>query len=474
MNLWPHQQIAVDRARDQSNLALFMPPGVGKTGTTIHIIREEFNKHQRHLPTLVVGPQITINQWKAEFAKFSKIPRDRIIALPTSGTKRLKDFETARKKFDGGIVVVTNYEAFLTKAFCEAIGDWAPHILVLDESHRVKNPSSQRVKALRPIAEKATRRFILTGTPVLNSPMDLFSQYLLLDNGETFGKNFFTFRMQYFYDKNAHMPRQRYFPCWEIRKDALAAINAKLQATSVQAKKEECLKLPPLVEVDIPTPLGKEQEKAYKDLEKHFIAFVKDKTVTADLAITKTLRMRQALAGFLLPDHDPNWDRKPIYFEENPRLQALTEKTELLVESGGKVIIWTDFQATYDMISKALTKLKIDHVFLTGRESAKQKTENVAAFTKGDVPVAICNPAAVGLGVNLTEAKYSIYYTRGFSFGEKDQSMARNYRGGSDMHDSVTHYSIFVENTLDEVIRKALESKESIADAVLAWGVSST
>jgi len=74
------------------------------------------------------------------------------------------------------------------------------------------------------------------------------------------------------------------------------------------------------------------------------------------------------------------------------------------------------------------------------------------------------------VGVNLQQAGYSIYYTRGYSSVDYAQSMARNYRGGSvDLHDKVTHYHLVTPDTLDAVIASALDNKEKIADAVLAW-----
>lgn len=472
MELWEHQKIAIAKARLQPNLALFFEPGLGKTGTVINCIRDKFNEKKRHRSTLIVAPLIVTGQWKEEFKRFSKIPSERIVVLNQSGAKRVKEFSYYHDKFKGEFIAITNYEAFLTKEFTRLVTDWQPEIVVLDESHRVKNPSSQRVQALKPICKDTAHCYLMTGTPVLNTPMDLFTQYLLMDKGATFGTNFYAFRALYFYDANAHMPKQKYFPNWKIRKDASDKIARLLAATSVQAKAKDCLDLPPLVQTELTVTMGKDQEKAYRELEKTFITFVQDKVVTAQLAITKTLRMRQCLAGFLLPDGDEDGERDPIYFKDNPRLDALVEKVSDLCEAGKKSIIWTDFVPTYDMIAKALEKAGIKSVFMTGRESIKQKEENKNLFLLGDVGVAICNPAAVGLGVNLTEAPFSHYYTRSYNQEHAEQSLRRNYRGGSEMHEFITHYGYSVPKTIDQAIIDSLSGKTTIAEAVLAWGRS--
>lgn len=475
--LWPHQQEAITRAGLQRDLALLHDPGTGKTRTAIEILKLRYNAGKRIQRTLILGPIIVLAQWKRQFEQYSKIPQEKIVVLLGAGKKRLELLESMQKKHPQGFVALLNYDGLIIKGMSEALEKWAPEIMICDESHRLKAPDTARFKALRPVADRAKHCYLLTGSPVLNSPMDLWAQWRIMNRGESFmGFNprtnrqeplsFFQFRNVYFYDANAGMPKHAYFPNWKPRPGASEALKRILQQTSVQAKKEDVLKLPPLIQSIIPVAMGKKQEKAYREMESQYVTMVKEHAITASLAIVQSLRLQQILSGFV---PNPDKENEGIWFDENPRLEALLEKTEDLVAQGKKVVVWTNFVPTYDKIAQELKKLKIDSVFLTGRESIKVKDANVLAFTKGEIPVCIAHPAAAGLGVELTEAQYSIYYGRSYSQEHLIQSTARNYRGGSEIHAHVTQYDLVVPDTMDDVIISCLDGKVKLAQALLDW-----
>src|SRR5690606_35966755 len=90
---------------------------------------------------------------------------------------------------------VTNYES--TWRLEDALKSWAPELIVADESQRIKTPSARQAKAMHRLGRVARWRMILSGTPVTQSPLDLWSQYLFLDGGETFGRSYYAFRSRY-------------------------------------------------------------------------------------------------------------------------------------------------------------------------------------------------------------------------------------------------------------------------------------
>jgi SNF2 family DNA or RNA helicase len=189
-----------------------MEVGTGKTATTIHVLRKLYNDSKRIRRTLIFCPPVVVKNWKREAEKYSKIPQDRILLMHESGVKRLKNFQKMREQWNDNFIAVTNYHALQMKDLYDELLDWGPEILVCDESHRLKNPTAVWTKKMIPLSDKAQHKFLLTGTPVLNSPMDLFAPFRILDGGQTFGKNFFAFRNTFFYDKNAGMPKQKYSP----------------------------------------------------------------------------------------------------------------------------------------------------------------------------------------------------------------------------------------------------------------------
>jgi len=458
--LWAHQQKAVDLAKLKPNIALFLEIGTGKTATLINILRHDYAGHGVVRNTLIFAPLSVCPQWKKEFAKWSKIPEKCIHVLTGDGAKRVRALE-AILRFGAPAIIVTNYEAVRIKNFYELLLKWSPHIVVLDESHKVKDPSSLQSKAIYPLCHAADRRFILTGTPILNSMLDIFGQYKALDPA-IFGSNFWKFKALYFYDKNAGRPNCN-FPDWQPRPESAKLISECIASTSVQAKKADCLDLPPLLRVPISVPLSEQQRKAYEDMKKHYVTEMKGVTAIAEFAMTKTLRMQQILAGFIAEDSDS----EPVWCDENPRLDCLKD---ILDQIGGeKTIIWTTFRPTYMKIAKVCEKSGYKYAFLTGDQSAKQKEESIEAFCRGDVQALIANPAAGGAGINLQEAKYAIYFTRGYSLEHYLQSEGRNYRGGSEMHDKITHFHLIADDTLDEVIATALLNKQNIGETVLDW-----
>lgn len=457
--LWKHQVEAIEKGKRLPNLALLMEIGTGKSRTMVEITRYRFNLNKRILRTIIFAPISVCVQWKTEFGKFSKIDPAKIVVLTGSGKDRTTQLQSLK---DPGVIIVTNYESVLIPSFYQALLTWHPEVVIYDESQKCKSAQSERHKKLIPISDAATHRYILTGTPVLNNPMDLFGQYRLLDQGYAFGKSFFNFRKNYFYDKNAGMPKQKHFPKWEVRRELLPQFSEIISQTAAQAKKSDCLDLPPLVKTEVPISLGKDQKKAYDMMKVAYLAELDGVTTVAEFAMTKTLRLQQILCGYVQGD-----EGEVTYCKDNPRLDAFVETLEAL--GGKKVIVWTTFRPTYTMLERVALKLGRKVVFITGEQSAKEKAKAIEDFCRGDADTLISNPSAGGAGINLQESAYSIYYTRSYSLGDFLQSEGRNYRAGSEQHEKVQHFHLVAKDTLDEQILQALMNKHNLAESILAW-----
>lgn len=455
MELWAHQKKAIERAKDTTELALFWEPGTGKTRATIEILRSVYNSHKRGLRTLILAPLVVLGNWKQEFAKYSKVPQDKILVLNGPGAARAK----AVAETDA-YILVTNYEGMGLPAFYAALQTWAPEVLVCDEAHRCKTYNAKRTKAVMALSDTTKYRYILTGTPVLNSQLDLFSQFRILDKGATFGKNFFAYRAEYFWDKNAGMPKQAYFPDWVPRADTNDKLSQRIKHKVSVAKKSECLDLPPLVEKELPVELTPQQHRLYEEMKKDFVTYLGDKACVATMALTKALRLQQIVSGFLATEDGAT------VFEDTPREQALRETLSDLLAGGHKVIVWAVFKANYTTISRVCDGLGVKYAMLTG--DIQDKDKQIYRFRNElDYPVMIAHPGAGGIGVNLIEAAYSIVYSRNFSLEFEEQSKARNYRGGSEMHRSITRIHLVAENTIDRLIFEALSKKQNMAEAIM-------
>jgi SNF2 family DNA or RNA helicase len=457
-----HQKEAIYRAQFEKNLFMAWEPGTGKTCATIQILRQKYQDAGALRKTIILAPKVVLNNWKAEFEKFSVIPKNYIHVL-TGPIKKRTEFFKSMKAYSS--IVVINYDAFQNQELCDAIKEWGPEILVCDESHYIKNYQSKRAKNIAGIADICNHKYMLTGTPILNNSMDLFMQYRVMDGGKTFGHNFFVFRAKYFHDKNAGWKSSaKHFPDWQPREGSQVTLMEAMKDNTQRVEKKDCLDLPPLVVQDIKVEMSPEQKKHYEEMKKYFITYVNGEAAVAQLAITKALRLQQIVSGFVKTD-----EGEVHRMKKNPRLDALKELLEILT-SNHKVIVWACFKENYKMISEICDGLKIEYCELHGEISDKKREQAISAFNSDPgMRVLIAHPGAGGIGINLVSATYSIYYSRGPKLGDYIQSQARNYRRGSEIHDKITRINLVANETIDELIAEALQRKVDLGNSFLDY-----
>lgn len=364
-------------------------------------------------------------------------------------------------------------------------------VTVVGNCHNFKNPEAKRTKALMKFSRAVKRKFILTGSPVLQSALDLWSQFYIL-NPDILGANFFSFRAQYFYDANAGMPANVHFPNWkvkderyfnklkrqgvseaEIAKQSLNNLNETIYKYADRVMKKDVLDLPPITYQTLEVELSKEQARIYNEMKEHLVAQLEEseddllevmdelpEIMQADLAIVKILRLMQICAGVVKAD-----GKEAEMLPKVPRLELLKDTLEeILANAENKVIIWTTFKPTYKAIAKICEELKVKYVLITGE--TKDKQASMDAFNNDDsVRVVIANQSAGGTGITLNAANYSIYYSRSFNLAHDLQSEARNYRGGQTRN--VTRIDLVASETIDAEIVKALADKKAHAEDIL-------
>lgn len=460
------------------NLALFCEPGTGKTGATINIIRHKCYTKKAMQKVLIFAPLVTLYNWRDEFQIHSTITPDKIAVMSGSALQKRKRFDDImldKKHFQyvHSGVAITNYESLLNAELRFRFQEWIPDILVLDESHYVKNHKSKRYKALLKIADLVHSRgghvILLTGTPILNTPMDIWAQFRIMDQGDTFGKNFYVFRSLYFVDENAAWStKENHFAKFVPRMEMFDDLNRKIYSKAMRVLKKDCLDLPDLVREKANIEMTTEQRKMYKEMERDLVTYVKSsrglaRAVVAQVAITKALRLQQIVTGFV-KDED---GVEHTISGKNPRLEYVKEKLEELTPNH-KVILWCSFKKNYEQLGGICDELRIPYTMLIGGQSGTDKAEAITRFNEDDsVRVIIANRRAGGIGVNLVSASYSIVYSRNFSLGEEIQSEARNHRGGSERHEKIVKIDLCTAGTIDETVMGALDKKQKVSDIII-------
>lgn len=464
MQLYEWQKRAVEENKNLNSYAFLADPGTGKTCAMINVLRDKCNEQKKILKTLIVAPVVTLYNWRNEIQKYSKIPPEVVVILRGSRAQRAAALnKTAAKIF------ITNYESFVCPKFTQAAIEAGFDVLILDESHYCKSPDSKRSKNIYLMSQVPRYKYIMTGTLVPNSVMDIFMQFKILDGGATFGDNAFVFRSKYMRDANdAWKGRQNYFPKWVARPEKFDELQEKIYRRGIRVTTAECMDLPPLIQQTYPVELSHSQKRYYNQMMRDFVAFIDEGKakgiVTAELAITKALRMQQIVTGFVQTE-----EGQVVEIADNPRLDAVEELLSALHEKH-KVILWCSFKHNYKQLSGVCTKLGIKHVFLTGEQNAKEKDQSIESFENDDtVRVIIANRKAGGIGINLVAASYSIVYSRNFSLEEELQSQARNYRGGSQQHERIVKIDLCAVDTLDETITEALQNKKKVSDSIVEY-----
>jgi len=453
VELWAHQKEAIEKAINLPHYGLLLEPGTGKSATLINILRHKFTENRGLLRTLILCPTVVCDNWKNEWAKFSKIADGEVEVILGPGKDRMYRINETNAH-----ILITNYQSLILDTVYSEIYKWRPEVIVADESHRIKSPGAKTTKRAITLSDNAKHKYILTGTPVLQSLMDFYSQFRFLDGGETFGKSFNFFKNYYFYNKNANAPAHVTWPDWRVRPGAEKEVNEKVFKKAMYVEKSKCLDLPPLVRKEVLVELSKSQMKHYKEMENEFVTYLKDKACTATIALTKGLRLMQIVSGFMgLEGGDI------VRFEDNPRIDALREILEDIAPYH-KVIVWACFRENYEMIKEVAAPY--GYVELHGE--TKDRAESINMFQNDpEIRVLIGNQGAGGIGVNLTAASYAIYFSRNFSLEHDIQSEARNYRGGSEQHQKITRIDLVAKNTMDVQVLEALAKKQTISDTVL-------
>lgn len=461
--LWAHQVEAIKKAH--LAFALFFDPGTGKSWTAIEIFKKFLiklpnNKLERQ-KLLILAPLNVCRNWENELAKFLGQPYETFLIAGHTKAKRVKTLEKYKRLVlkNKHLILISNIEVMRSEDNVDLLIECQFDSLIVDESHNFKTPpgkSKQTKGLLRLKKETALLRLLLllTGTPAPQGEIDLWSTFTLLNQTTD---SFFVWRKKHFDDKNeARRGTKHYWPQYNIRDSSREEFQKLLSERSMSAEKDEVLDLPPLLRTNIYAEMSAKQARHYETMKEFLFAIDEDgNELNASNLLVRTLRLQQILAGFI--------GDEPI--KDNSRLKALDSAIEKT--NGEQFIVWTIFKATYGQIAKVLDDKGLTFGRLTGIETAQERFDNIEDFQSGKLRALIAHPKAGGVGINLTAAPYSIHYTRSYSLVDYLQSVARNYRGGSEVHKRITRIEIVTPRTIDEDITEALIAKKSTQDFIL-------
>jgi SNF2 family DNA or RNA helicase len=470
-----HQLKWWEQTRDRNAFAILWEQGTGKSKLTVDTAGWLYlNKKIDAL--IVIAPNGVHRNWL-----LNEVPThmsDDVawqgVCWDTSKSTYARYMRSAVELRDtaGLFVLAMNYDAVMTLAgdrFLVETLKTKRCLLVLDESTRIKNPSAKRTLRLMARRTQAPYLRILTGTPVANSPFDVYTQFQWLDPTiwTSIGcRTYAAFKTNFGVWQQRMDPRsgRSFHVLLEYRN--LDQLHRVASTISTRVTKAEVLDLPPKVFTKRYFELSPEQRRMYQDMADTYRMRLQASEVSVTLAVTQLLRFQQLISGFVQTD-----EGKIARLASNPRLKLLEEVLEDLPPDE-KFIIWAKFTHEIDEILAALEANKIEAVRYDGHTSSDDRVTAIERFQKGTARAFVANPSAAGEGLTLHAATTVIYYSNSFKLTDRLQSEDRAHRIGQEH--AVTYIDLVGVETVDEKIVGALRAKKDVAsiitgDTLSAW-----
>lgn len=507
--LMSHQKKAFELHRICNGSANYGEMGCGKTASAICALHWYIETGKVKY-CLVVCPKSVVKSWEEQIQMFSNLT---YIALEGTMAERQKKLKLERD------IYIVNYEG--TWRMEEDLIKKGFNAMVCDEAHRIKNTQSSQSKSCYAIGDTTEYRIALTGSPVLNSPLDAYGLMRFID-ASVFGESFYSFRNKYFLNVgNENSP----IPIFVPRHNAEKEISDKMYSRAVRVLKDEVLDLPPAVHApNRIVSLSEEQDKAYRDLQEKLCAEIAgNKQIKISHVLTLMLKLNQITSGWL---KDPETG-DIHYFKNNPKFDELVDIVE---EAGNQsMIIWAYYKADMKLITNYFGRCQgrdgkcLEPVNLVKEKdcpkcrtpiryrcseiqgSTKYRYAEMAKFRftpeerseqrkklitdglgkqeirsqLGDLLLDGSEPPQTNIinlqcvagseGIQLQKAQVAIWFSRNWSLKDWVQAQARNHRVGQTK--SVTYINIVAqmrngEDTVDQRIVNALQKKEDLSKRI--------
>ena len=436
---YPHQKAGIDWIIDHPACALLWGMGTGKTVTTLTAVDLLLHDCLESGPVLVIAPKrVAENTWSKETAKWEHLHHLRISRVMGTAKQRQEALAASAD------IYVINRENVVW--LVDYLGSkWPFPIVVIDELSSFKSAQAKRWKALRRVRGRIRRIIGLTGTPRPNGLEDFWPEIYLLDQGERLGRTLSQFRARYLLPEkmNGHIVYS-----YRPRAGAEDEVYSKLADNCMSIRKEDVLSLPGQIYEDVLLDAPPALLKQYKAFERDKVleCLDADGEVVAGTAAALTNKLLQFANGAIY-DMD-----KQVHHLHDIKLDALEEMVE---EAGGDpVLVLYAYQHDADRIRERITCRALD------------TPEDIDAWNRGEIPVALAHPASIGHGLNLQDGGHILmWFGLPWSLELYQQANERLNRPGQKNVCRVYH--IMLRGTHDERVLRSLSNKEAGQDAAI-------
>ncbi len=421
--------------------------GLGKTVQTIAHILTEKEAGRLTSPALVIAPTSLMMNWMEEAARFA--PDLKVLLL--QGKERMDLFD----QIDGADIVLTTY-ALLPRDE-EKLREHQYHLVILDESHYIKNTRSKAAQTAGSL--NARHRLCLSGTPLENHLGELWSQFHFLLPGLLGDEKTFNTQFRHPIERQDDPVRRM-------------LLNRRIKPFLLRRTKDHVAKeLPEKTEmirrIEITGPQRDLYETVRLAMDKKVREEIDRKGVARSqiVILEALLKLRQVCCDPRLVKAMPG---KKNTAAVSAKLTDLMQMVDDLLGEGRKILVFSQFTSMLGLIEEELDARKIPYAILTGE--TRDRSAQVAAFQQGAVPIFLISLKAGGVGLNLTAADTVIHYDPWWNPAAENQATDRAWRIGQDK--PVFVYKLIAKGTLEEKIQLLQQKKSELAASILAEGES--
>ena len=449
LDRWQNQQEAFEYAIKHKNCMLDMDMGTGKTRVAIDVVFARENCYR----VLVVCPKAVIGVWRENLEKFAPNKEWQCWDKQKGSVKsKAEDLKKWLKTPASRQFIVINYDSVWRKEMGDLILKSGIQMVILDESHRAKAAGSKVSKFLAVLGKRVKYKMCLSGTPMANSPLDVYGQYRFLDP-TIFGTNHYLFLQEY---AILGGPDRRFIVGFKNQKKLSAKFNSIAYHCKMADIKDK-IKLPDtLPEVKRAVDLPARDMRTMKELNREFVAECGSGHVIVSNVLVKLIRLQQITSGFCQTQES---------VLSNPEIQELnTAKADELFEvlsdlsPLASVVVFCIFRHDLQIIKEVARKAKREAFEVSGSENTLEE------WKKSEGGVIAVQVQAGSEGIDMTKANHAIYYSIPHSLAQYNQSKARLYRPGQTRPVSFIH--LVARKTIDESLYKSLMKKEDIIESI--------
>ncbi len=420
--------------------------GLGKTVQTLAHILVEKEAGRLSSPALVIAPTSLMGNWQDEAARFA--PGLRVLLL--QGKDRMQQFD----QIDDCDLVLTTY-ALLPRDE-EKLREHDFHLVILDESHYIKNTRSKAAQSAGLL--RARHRLCLSGTPLENHLGELWSQFHFLLPGLLGDEKSFNSQFRHPIERQDDPLRRQ-------------LLNRRIKPFLLRRTKDNVAKeLPPKTEMVRKVELTGPQRDLYETVRLAMDQKVREEIDKKGVArsqiviLEALLKLRQVCCDPRLVKSLPSKKQTA----GSAKLIDLMQMVEDLLDENRKILVFSQFTSMLELIEEELEARDIPYALLTG--DTKDRSAQVAAFQQGAVPIFLISLKAGGVGLNLTAADTVIHYDPWWNPAAENQATDRAWRIGQDK--PVFVYKLIAKGTLEEKIQLLQQKKSELANSILAEGES--